>query len=670
MVKLKKDSIKSRIFVSFIALMLTVIIVLGSLSAYQNYKVIFNTLEQTMTNLTQVSSDVISNKLDIYKTVAVDLGLNPVLSNITTSKQIKAETVMQIIEMYNLVDAYTVSAIGTGESPVTREIYLISDKDYFISAMDGNIFVSEPSMNKKLNKVTFSIAAPIWKNGEYGSTVNGVAVIVLDGQVLSDIASSVKIGEDGYGFILNKNGFTIGHPDYNKVLGGENTINSYEVDKSNESMAKAEQKLLSGNVLFTDYSINNHKHLIAYSPIEGSNGWGFFVSAPQSEYLSSTKISIIITFAVSIISLLIAYAVGKNIAKKIADPVIACADRLQKLAEGDLQTEICLIDRNDEIGVLIKSLAKTIKELKVIINDISYHLGAIVEGDFSKSIDMQYNGEFNTIALSMKKISNFLNVVVRQVNESAEQVASGAEQVSGGAIMLAQGTTEQASSIEELSATLGEISERVNNNANYANKANESSLESSRQVELGNNYVKQMNEAMLNISNTSQKISKIIKVIDDIAFQTNILALNAAVEAARAGSAGKGFAVVADEVRNLALKSTEAANNTTALIDDSIKAVENGTKISKQTEKALTLAVEKASVVANMIEEITTASLQQAASVSQVLAGIEQISEIVQTNAATAEESSAASEELYSHAQVLKDLVQEIKLNAGEESCI
>lgn len=660
--KNKKSSIRTKIFINFIALILIVVIVLGGLSSYQNYKVTFDTLEQTMVNLAQSSSSVISNKLEVYKAVAADLGLNPVLADLTISKQIKADIVMQMIEMYDLVDAFTVSAMGTGESPVTREIYLISDKDYFISAMNGSIFVSEPSMNKKLKKVTFSVAAPIWKDGEYGTTVNGVAVIVLDGQVLSDITSSVKIGEDGYGFILNKDGFTIGHPDYNKVLNGENIIGSYEADGSNASMAKTEQSLLNGEISFSDYTTNNSKHLMAYSQIEGSSGWGFFVSAPEAEYLSSTYMSIIITLCVSAISLIVAFVAGRNIANKIADPVVACAERLQKLSDGDLHTEASITDRNDEIGTLIKSLGRTIKGLNVIINDISYHLGAIAEGDFSTSVDMEYNGDFNSIALSMKKISKYLNEIVRQVNESAQQVSSGSDQVAGGALALSQGATEQASSVEELSATLSEVSEQISSNASYANKASESSIESSKQVVLGNNYVKQMNEAMLNINNTSQEIAKIIKVIDDIAFQTNILALNAAVEAARAGSAGKGFAVVADEVRNLASKSAEAAKNTTVLIENSIKAVEDGVRISKQTEKALEIAVDKAGIAANMIEQISNASTKQAVAASQILAGIEQISAIVQTNSATAEESSAASEELSSQAQVLKELVTGIKL--------
>lgn len=660
--KTTKSSIKTKIFLRFISLILAVVIILGGVSSYQSYKVTFDTLEQTMVNLAQVSSNAISNKLEVYKAVAADFGLNPIVSDNSFSKQDKTRVVSQMVEMYGLIDAFTVNSTGRGESLITNEIYAVNDADYFVSAMGGSIFMTEPALDKKLDKVTITVAAPIWRNGMFGSSVNGAAVIVLDGQALSDISSSVKIGEGGFGFVLNSDGLTIGHPEYEKVLNGENAIKLYETDKSYESMAKIEKRLLYGEIKFGDYKLNRDKHLIAYSSIEGSNGWGFFVSAPEAEYLDATYMSIIMILIASFIALLVAYAVGKSLANTIANPVIDCANKLQKLSEGDLHTDYEVIDRNDEIGLLIKSLNRTTKGLNVIINDISYHLGAMAEGDFSTSVEMEYNGEFNSIALSMKKISNYLNAIVRQVNESAEQVASGSDQVAGGAQALSQGTTEQASSVEELSSTLSAVSEQINNNANYAKKANESSLESSNQVVLGNNYVKQMNEAMLNINKSSQEISKIIKVIDSIAFQTNILALNAAVEAARAGVAGKGFAVVADEVRNLASKSAEAANSTTALIENSLKAVEEGAKISRQTEKALELAVEKANVVGDMIQEISKESLQQAESVSQVLLGIEQISAIVQTNSATAEESAAASEELSGQAQILKELVEGIKL--------
>lgn len=663
-----KKSIKTQIFIRFISLILAVVILLGGLSAYENYKITFNTLENTMINLAQVSSGVISNKLEVYKTVASDLGLNPVLSDKSMSKQIKVKMVTQIVNMYSLLDAFTVTESGKGESVLTRELYFVEDMDYFQAAMEGNTFVSEPKMNTKLKKYTLTIAAPIWKDGVYNSTVSGVAVIVLDGQALSDIATSVKVGEGGYGFILNKDGLTIGHPDYDRVIAGENIISTYETNGSNKSMAITEQKLLNGEISFGDYVLSNQKSLMSYSPIDGSNGWGFFVSAPQAEYLSSTYRSLLIIAVVSILSLFAAYIVGKNTATKIANPIIACSERLSMLSNGDLHTEIEITDRNDEIGLLIKSLDKTIKGLKVIVGDISYHLGAIAESDFTKTIEMEYNGDFNSIATSMKKISDYLNFVVRQVNESAEQVSSGSDQVASGAQSLSQSAAEQASSVEELYATISEVSEQINDNAAYANKANSSSLESSEQVKKSNNYVKEMNGAMLTIKDTSSEIAKIIKVIDEIAFQTNILALNAAVEAARAGSAGKGFGVVADEVRNLALKSAEAANKTTTLVENSITAVNNGAKISKQAEEALNITVEKVNVVSNMIEEISNVSSMQATAISQVLSGIEQISAIVQANSATAEESAATSEELSGQAQTLKDLIDGIKLKDQAET--
>ena len=657
-----KSSIKSKIYLSFLALILTVVIVLGGISAYQSYNITFDTLEQTMNNVAQVSSSSVENKLEVYRAVASNIGLNSQLSDSKVSGQDKTKIMEQISEMYGLLDAYTTNMKGTGESPITGELYMVSDMDFFNAAIGGNTYITEPKMNKKLGKVTFTVSAPLWKNGEYGSTVSGVAVIVFDGQVLSDIASSVKVGEKGFGFILDKNGYTIGHPEYDRVLADENVMKSYETDGSNESMAKIEQKMLNGEIKFGDYKIKNKKNLIAYSPVEGSNGWGFFISAPESEYMGSTNVSILITLVVSILSLLGAYIIGKSLSNSLANPIIACADRLKQLSEGDLHTEIARTTRDDEIGRLIKSMSTTVKGLNVIINDISYNLGAIADGDFSKTIEKEYNGDFNSIVLSMRKISKYLNNMVKQVNESAEQVACGSEQLAGGAQALSQGATEQASSVEELSATISEITEQINSNAMSANRANEASSEAGKQVENGNNYVNEMNEAMANINSTSKEIAKIIKVIDNIALQTNLLALNASVEAARAGSAGNGFAVVANEVKNLATKSAEAAKDTEALIKNSIVAVEKGAKVAIKAKDSLNLAVEKTEVVEAMIKEISAASKQQALSATQILAGIEQISSIVQTNSATAEESAAASEELSSQAQILKEMVEEIKL--------
>jgi len=365
-----------------------------------------------------------------------------------------------------------------------------------------------------------------------------------------------------------------------------------------------------------------------------------------------------------IVSIALAFCITKKMSKGIINPIVACSERLKLLSEGDLHTEVPKSKNYDEIGLILESMEDTVNKLNFIVSDISNHLGAIADGDFTKPfIKVSNNGDFIAINKSVKLINDSFNVMMVQIADSAEQVASGSEQVAGGAQALSQGSTEQASSIEELAATINEITEQINHSAVNAERARRTSLDASEEVKNGSMQIEKMTNAMGEINETSVEIGKIIKAIEDIAFQTNILALNAAVEAARAGSAGKGFAVVADEVRNLASKSAEAAKNTTMLIENSLRAVAHGSNIAEETEESLKLIVEKTNKTVLLIEEIASASKQQALGASQVAIGIEQISSVVQTNSATAEESAAASEELSGHAQILKNFLGGVKLN-------
>lgn len=296
------------------------------------------------------------------------------------------------------------------------------------------------------------------------------------------------------------------------------------------------------------------------------------------------------------------------------------------------------------------------------INQIVEVAGKAADGDLDVELSVQTKDEIGQLAAAFNHMTHNINEVMLNISASADQVASGSTQVSETGMVLSQGATEQASTIEELTASLEEISSQTTLNAENAETANKLATDARKDAVIGNDQMKEMLNAMHEINDSSNNISKIIKVIDEIAFQTNILALNAAVEAARAGQHGKGFAVVAEEVRNLAARSANAAKETTDMIEGSMRKVEDGTKIANETANALNQIVEVVTEVTDLVSQIARASHEQAIGISQITEGVTQVSQVTQTNSATSEESAAASEELSSQAEMLKEQVQRFNL--------
>ncbi len=308
------------------------------------------------------------------------------------------------------------------------------------------------------------------------------------------------------------------------------------------------------------------------------------------------------------------------------------------------------------LGIFIsRIISKPIKEIVVAA-------GKIAEGDLNVDIKINTKDEVGILARAFDAMAENINEAMSNINTAAEQVASGAGQISDTSIALSQGASEQASTIEELTASMEEISSQTKQNAVNANEANELAVTAKNDAVQGNIQMAEMLKSMAEINDSSSSISKIIKVIDEIAFQTNLLALNAAVEAARAGQHGKGFAVVAEEVRNLAARSASAAKETTSMIEGSIKKVTDGTKIANETAAALNKIVDRVTKAAELVGHIAVSSNEQAAGISQINQGIMEVSQVTQNNSATSEESAAASEELSGQAEMLREQVLKFKL--------
>jgi methyl-accepting chemotaxis protein len=405
----------------------------------------------------------------------------------------------------------------------------------------------------------------------------------------------------------------------------------------------------------------------------GNSGqnWFVVVHIPESEMYASMRRSIILVIIIGIGVLLISIIVIFFVARSISNPIKDITLGAKWLSVGDIEmksmdhTRITSINlRGDELGDIGRAFTDLIayQATKVELAE------KMASGDLR--VDIEVSSEEDTLGIAFSKMTVSLNNLLGQINMSVDQVNIGADQVSQASQSLSQGATESASSLEEVSASVTQINSQSRQNAENATEANGIAKKAAEDAEKGNKQMAALSDAMEKINVSSDQIKKIVKVIDDIAFQTNLLALNANVEAARAGKYGKGFAVVADEVRNLAVRSAEAVKETTDMVDDSIKNIVSGNKAVEATATQLEAIMGGASKVADFLEEIATASKEQAEAIDQITKGLEQIDQVTQSNTASAEESAAAAEELASQSIQLKNMVATFKLKKSQNNSV
>ena len=512
--------------------------------------------------------------------------------------------------------------------------------------------ITDPYVDAVTKKTIVSVIAPVFQPGTH--QVVGVTGIDFSIDRLYSMIKSYKLGQGGFFILATGNGTLLSYPDQKYV--NQNIAKAGVSD----ALVKAVQSQKQGVLTFSAMGQTNQGYV---SPV-GKTGWTVTAALPESEYYgtyNSIQNSLLVVF---VLALLLLAGLIVLMSRGVIKPIRKLTAAAGKIADGDLDVDVG-IRSTDETGQLADAVSRTVDRLKEYIryiDEISAVLDQIATGNLMFELHCDYTGEFGKIRDSLENIKESLVKTFRGISESANQVASGSEQVAAGSQALSQGATEQASSTQELSASVTEIAGHVRSNASDAAEADSLAEAAAEAMRQGKDHMDELVSAMNQISQSSGQIGAIIKTIEDIAFQTNILALNAAVEAARAGEAGKGFAVVADEVRNLAAKSSEAAKNTTSLIESSAADVQNGLTITDRTMESLSTTAEKVHQTAGLISKISDASTRQADTIRQVQLGLEQISAVVQNNSATAEESAASSEELSGQAQILKSLIEKFKI--------
>ena len=606
------------------------------------------TLRKRLLRLACISVVVAS----LIVTIAAEIGIFSLSSSVTKQNSL---TVTSIAEK-----TFNEEVIYLSECLLEAEENLLGDatfeKVFLHGNFDGYDYSAVNDIIESAN-TEYMVIAPYVTN-EAGDYVTLVALKRDDGIIIGELAEdyfsailgALKLYENDIGFVVDATGRIVLSADYNVDTTNNNLAENFGLSNvvtalANTSPTISTAKSEAGKMTVAQTAVSEYGYSIVYG------------TTVNTTFNQAVSIGIALIVVVAVLFCL-AWWVGQLIAKQIAAPIVNTTNRLVKVVEGDLHGETPITHRGDETQVLNDAMVNTIKDFSAYIKDIERFLSELSEGNLNVTSDLEYHGDYKKIREALTKIRGNLKTTISGIKEVSEQVASGSGALSSSAQLLAHNTSEEAATLEEISSMTNDIQTNVGKNAGATIEASEVLKNIVATVETGSAKMAEMKESMDEIQRSSEEIEKIVKMIDDIAFQTNILSLNAAVEAARAGAAGKGFAVVADEVRNLAAKSAEAAKNTMQLVEMSSRSVKVGGELTNETDASLKEIHSSIGQFADLMAGITEASKEQEGAIKQITLGIEQLANAVQSNSATAEESASSTNELNRLAGTLKDEVE------------
>ena len=602
-----------------------------------------NYLAHYQSSVLQMAHDIDVRRLLSETSGTEDITKSPYFEDVRAMLKSSQES-----DKENIVSAYVAdvdpSVLFDGGTFVSDEGYVLSEKEYWFK--DGETretIISEPYTDIITGNMVVAVTAPVYdKSGK----ITGITGMDINITALNNMAQQHVIGEKGFAILITRNHTVLSHQDRAMIM--KNTSEA-GLDENIQSSIESQDTAIK------EYDDRGSKVVGCYTPI-GDTGWGILTSLPESELTAKVNGITAKIMTINILALILMIGALTVLSARITKPLKKLTAVTAELVKGNYDVEIHA-DSQDEVGDLANGMSVLVDKLRtymLYIDEISGSLDSFADGNLNIDLKQDYSGEFYRLRDSLEKTVAAFSDVIGDITSISSQLASGSMEIANGAQQLANGSSEQSSSIQNLAMNINEITENINSSAEHTTALNSQIAAVGSAAFNSNEQMEQMMDAMNRISSESMEIGKIIKTIEDIAFQTNILALNAAVEAARAGAAGKGFAVVADEVRNLATKSSEAAKNTTALIENSIKAVKDGTDIAGETREALSEVVTAVDESSVMIQSISANALKEAEQISHIRSSVDEISSVVHSNSAAAEESSAASEQLSSLAATLE----------------
>lgn len=636
--------LSTKISIVFSLTIIILVYIIGTEACLYSYSSTISLVEKNSRSSAKTTARDIEALLQNYKNIAKASGSDMTLIG-NIPNEVRMKKVEQLAKQYGFTSGNLLDKKGVSIKDGTD----FSDRDYVKAALNGKTNISDVTLSKYTNTYGISIAAPLISSGR----IIGVVYYRADVDFMNDIVKHISVGQGSYAYILDENNNVIAHKNEKYIMN----------DKYKEMIPKDIKNCISSQNGSMTCSYGGDKYICGYSKIDKMANWRVVIASPESAYDSDILRFVKKLVISDIIALIAAIIVALIIAKAISRPIVRVKNLLSALAQGDLSVQLNDTKNKDELGVLQNSAVSLNRMLSDMLTQSGDVLAKMAAYDLTSEDMREYPGKFNELAASINSIKAILSNMILNIQNSSVNVDGGSKQLAEAASMLSEGTMAQASSLQKLVTDVENVAQNINANSDKTIFVNESLGNLDSEIKDGDQKMQELSNVVRTVEEMSEDIKKIVNTIDGIAFQTNILALNASVEAARAGESGKGFAVVAQEIGTLATKSSDASKKTAELIEKCIKGIESAKEYADITSDSLAKIVSDSNNIANAFDEMSKANEIQAKNANDIRSEIENISQVVQSNTATAQQTAASTEVLSEQAAALKDMTGRFKVD-------